>query len=136
MKDSLWSVDLFRCESASLRTYRVLVAIDQYSRRIIGIPGHERPVDGIAPGKMFNLAILIVSVRRDCLGKALFWNERDPERKLLDFKRYSNRYPTHDALGVVAPAMRAELAENKVIDLYNSRSKSHYPGLYRTPILA
>jgi putative transposase len=36
MKDSLWSIDLFRCESLALRTYWVLIAMDQYTRRIIG----------------------------------------------------------------------------------------------------
>ena len=35
IKDSLWSCDLFRCESASLRTHWVLVVMDQFSRRII-----------------------------------------------------------------------------------------------------
>ena len=35
-KDSLWSCDLFRCESATLRTYSVLVVMDQFTRRIIG----------------------------------------------------------------------------------------------------
>ena len=35
-KDSLWSVDLFRCESAILRTHWVLVVMDQCTRRIIG----------------------------------------------------------------------------------------------------
>jgi hypothetical protein len=36
MKDTLWSLDLFRCESATLRAYWVLVVMDQYTRRIIG----------------------------------------------------------------------------------------------------
>jgi transposase InsO family protein len=40
MKDSLWSMDLFRCESASLRSHWVLVVMDQYSRRIIGFGVH------------------------------------------------------------------------------------------------
>ena len=35
MKDSLWSVDLFRCESVTLRTHWVLVVMDQFTRRII-----------------------------------------------------------------------------------------------------
>src|SRR5215471_13820677 len=35
-KDSLWSLDLFRCESAFLRTYWVLVVMDQFTRRIVG----------------------------------------------------------------------------------------------------
>jgi putative transposase len=32
MRDSLWSVDLLRCESVALRTYWVLVVMDQYTR--------------------------------------------------------------------------------------------------------
>ena len=32
-KDSLWSVDLFRCESIRLQTHWVLVVMDQYTRR-------------------------------------------------------------------------------------------------------
>ena len=35
-KDSLWSVDLFRCESILLRSHWVLVVIDVCTRRIIG----------------------------------------------------------------------------------------------------
>ena len=42
MKDSLWSIDLFRCESATLRTHWVLVVMDQYTRRIIGFGVHEQ----------------------------------------------------------------------------------------------
>src|SRR6266581_3850871 len=36
-KDSLWSLDLFRCESAILRTYWVLVVMDRCTRRIVGL---------------------------------------------------------------------------------------------------
>jgi hypothetical protein len=36
MKDSLWSCDLFRCQSATLTTHWVLVLMDQYTRRIVG----------------------------------------------------------------------------------------------------
>jgi putative transposase len=48
MKDSLHSIDLFRCESATLRTYWVLVVMDQYTRRIIGFGIHAGVVDGVA----------------------------------------------------------------------------------------
>src|SRR6516162_9255806 len=40
-KDSLWSIDLFRCESLSLRTHWVLVVMDQFTRRIIGFGIHR-----------------------------------------------------------------------------------------------
>jgi hypothetical protein len=36
-KDGLCSMDLFRCESATMGTHWVLVVIDQYTRRIIGL---------------------------------------------------------------------------------------------------
>ena len=35
-KDSLWRVDLFRCESAILRAHWVLVVMDQCTRGIVG----------------------------------------------------------------------------------------------------
>jgi putative transposase len=57
MKDSLWSVDLFRCESAVLRTHWILVVMDQSTRRIIGFGLHAGTVDGISLCRMFNHAI-------------------------------------------------------------------------------
>jgi hypothetical protein len=36
MKDSLWSVDLFRCESILLRSHWVMVVMDVFTRRIPG----------------------------------------------------------------------------------------------------
>jgi len=57
MKDSVWSMDLFRCASASLRTHWVLIVMDQYSRRIIGFGVHAGTVDGVALCPMFNRAI-------------------------------------------------------------------------------
>jgi transposase InsO family protein len=53
-KDRLWSVDLFRCESAVLHTYWVLVVIDHWTRRIVGFGVHRGVVDGMALCRMFN----------------------------------------------------------------------------------
>src|SRR5437773_2206236 len=55
-KDSLWSLDLFRCESAVLRTHWVLVVMDQCTRRIVGFAVHRGVVDGMALCRMFNRA--------------------------------------------------------------------------------
>ena len=57
MKESLWSMDLFRGESVTLRTHWVLVVMDQSTRRIIGFGVHAGTVDGVALGRMFNRAI-------------------------------------------------------------------------------
>ncbi len=56
-KDSLWSIDLFRCESILLKTHWVLVVMDQFTRRIIGFGVHAGEVDGAALCQMFNTAI-------------------------------------------------------------------------------
>ena len=54
MKDSLWSVDLFRCESINLKSHWVMVVMDQYTRRIIGFGVHAGNVDGPTLCRMFN----------------------------------------------------------------------------------
>jgi putative transposase len=46
-KNRLWSVDLFRCESAILRSHWVLVVMDQYTRAIVGFGVHRGAVDGV-----------------------------------------------------------------------------------------
>jgi putative transposase len=56
-KDSLWSVDLMRCESIMLRTYWVLVVMDLYTRRIIGFGIEAGIVDGMGLCRMFKQAI-------------------------------------------------------------------------------
>ncbi len=56
-KDSLWSVDLFRCESVMLKSHWVMLMIDIYSRRIIGFSVHAGNPDGIAVCCMFNKII-------------------------------------------------------------------------------
>jgi putative transposase len=61
-KDSLWSIDLFRCESAIIRTHRVLVVMDQFTRRIIGFGIHTGTIDGVALCRMFHQAIQKQSV--------------------------------------------------------------------------
>ena len=57
MKDSLWSVDLFRCESIHLKTHWVMAVMDQYTRRIIGFAVHPGDPDGIAVCCMINKII-------------------------------------------------------------------------------
>ena len=50
-------MDLFRCESVTLRTHWIVVLMDQYSRSIIGFGVHAGAVDGVALCRMFNHAI-------------------------------------------------------------------------------
>lgn len=57
MKDSLWSVDLFRSESILLKTHWVMVLMDQHTRQIIGFAVHQGDLNGIAICRMFNALI-------------------------------------------------------------------------------
>ncbi len=79
IKNSLWSIDLFRCESMTLRSYWVLVVMDQWSRRIIGFGVQAEPADGPALCRMFNDAIThhaipnYISTDHDPLFKYFRW---------------------------------------------------------------
>ena len=57
LKDSLWSVDLFRCESLILRTHWVMVVMDQFTQRIIGFAVQSGVLDEPAVCRLFNEAI-------------------------------------------------------------------------------
>ena len=53
-KDSLWSLDLFRCESILLRSCWVMVIIDVFTRRFVGFAVERGDVDGPVVCRMFN----------------------------------------------------------------------------------
>jgi transposase InsO family protein len=57
LKDSLWSVDLLRCESILLRSHWVMVVMDVFTRRLIGFGIEPAHIDGVAVCRMFNRAI-------------------------------------------------------------------------------
>jgi putative transposase len=56
-KDSLWCIDLFRCESILLRSHWVMVVMDLFTRRIIGFGIAPANIDGVSVCRMFNHAI-------------------------------------------------------------------------------
>ena len=53
----MWSVDLFRCESIVLRSYWVLVVMDQFTRRLVGFGVQCGAVTGADVCRMSNAAI-------------------------------------------------------------------------------
>ena len=56
-KDSLWSIDLFRCESILLCSHWVMVVVDVFTRRIIGFAVELAHLDGVSVCRMFKRAI-------------------------------------------------------------------------------
>ena len=57
LKDGLWSVDLFRCESILLRSHWVMLVMDVFTRRLVGFGVERANIDGVAVCRMFNNAI-------------------------------------------------------------------------------
>ena len=184
-KDSLWSIDLFRCESILLKSHWVLVVFDQFTRRIIGFGVHFGDVNGVALCRMFNTAIstqstprnlssdndplfqyhrwqanlrildvieiksipytplshpfierLIGTIRREYLDHVYFWNARDLERKLGDFRQYYNRYRAHQSLGGDTPAVVSGDPRPLYANLRNYSWQSHCRDHFQTPIAA
>ena len=54
--DSLWSIDLFRCESILLKSFWVMVVMDVFTRRIVGFGIEPAHIDGVSVCRMFNQA--------------------------------------------------------------------------------
>src|SRR5437899_2136997 len=57
MKDGLWSVDLFLCESILLHSHWVMLVMDVCTRRLVGFGIERANIDGISVCRMFNRAI-------------------------------------------------------------------------------
>jgi putative transposase len=55
---SLWSLDLFRCESILLRSHWIMVVMDVFTRRIVGFGVAPANIDGVSVCRMFNHAIV------------------------------------------------------------------------------
>jgi len=79
-KDSLFSLDFFRCESASLQTYWVMVVMDPFTRRIIGFAFQKGNLDGPVICRMLNQVL-----RGERLPKYLSF-DRDPLFKYFQWR--------------------------------------------------
>ncbi len=79
---------------------------------------------------------LIGTIRRECLDRTLFWNERDLEHKLIEFADYYNRHRVHSSLRGCTPAVASSMDAGNTIDISNYRWQSHCRGLYQTPMAA
>ena len=162
MKDSLWSVDLFRCESILLKSYWVMVVMDVFTRRIVGFGIEAGSIDGISICRMFRYAIsgkplpervstesvpytpvshpfierLIGTVRREYLDRMFFWNALDLTRKLGEFAGYYNLHRVHRALDGTPPAQRADGVAAPPAALAHYHWRQHCRSLFQTPIAA
>jgi hypothetical protein len=62
-----------------------------------------------------------------------YWNARDLQRKLDEFKGYFNRSRVHAGIGGRTPDHQAGLVEAKIADVNHCRWQSHCQGLFEMP---
>jgi len=185
MKDSLWSVDFFRCESISLKSHWVMIVMDQFTRRIIEISVHTGDLSGVSICCMFNKIIsgkkvpkylssdndplfrfhrwranlrimeieeiksvpytptshpfierIIGTIKREHLDRLFFWNERDLEKKLNQFKAYYNNNRAHSSLDCCTPVEKSIEQNSNIISINNYRWKSYVRDLFQLPMAA
>jgi hypothetical protein len=55
-KNSLWSVDLFRCDSILLRSHWMMMVLDVLTKRLLGFGVEPAPIDGVSVRRMVNRA--------------------------------------------------------------------------------
>ena len=161
-KDSLWSIDFFRCESLRLKTHWVLVVMDhgtaydiagqgtadptslveaiemaaqwQANLRILGI--HEIKTIPCVPVSHPFIERLFGIIRREFLDHLLFWSASDLERKLDVFKEYYNSSRIHQSLSQQTPEEAAGKDPPPSVDPRHFVWQSHCRGLFQTPIAA
>jgi putative transposase len=121
MKDSLWSVDLFRCESATLRTHWVLVVMDQYTRKIIGFGMHAGIVDGMSLCRMFQQAIRsqpapeYLSSDNDPLFRFHQWQARSSPRNRPKVSSSKSSVAGRDRVGTGFPASTDSIVDCRYV---------------------
>src|SRR5215813_14676277 len=76
---------------------------------------------------------LIGTIRRECLGRLLFWTATDLEMKLIAFSDYYNGYQSLAGLKGETPIATSE---SRGASLHLYRWQPHCRGLYQTPMAA
>ena len=79
---------------------------------------------------------VIGTCRREVLDRTLFWNARDLQNKLDDFKQYYNAQCLHMSISCHTPANKADNIEKPVLDINHYRRIRHCQGLFDLPVAA
>ena len=79
---------------------------------------------------------LIGTIRRKYLDHLFYWNSRDLEGKLQEYKTYFNGSRVHQGISGDIPNEKATCPESAPASLENYSWKSHCNGLFEMPIAA
>ncbi len=120
-KDSLWSIDFFRTESINLKSYCVMVIMDQFTRRIIGFAINNGDLDGPSICRMFNSIISNqkiprrISTDNDPLFKCQRWEANLRILEIEHIKSIPYTPISHPFVERLIRTIREELLENVLI---------------------
>jgi putative transposase len=135
-RDSLWSVDLFRCESIVLQSYWVLVVMDQFTRRLVGIGVHRGAVTGADLCRMFNAPFMLWSHRDISVRITIPCSRRIVGRRTCGFWRStkSRTVPhvplSHPFVECLIGTMRREFLDHVLF--WNARDLERKRGEFQT----
>jgi len=85
------------------------------------------------PGSHPFVERLIGTIRREYLDHVFYWNGKDLQRKLDEFKSYFNQSRVHAGIEGRTPDHHADLAESNIASLDHYRWQSHCRGLFEMP---
>ena len=119
--DSLWSVDLLRCASIVLQSDWVLVVMDQFTRRLVGVGVHRGPVDAPSLCRMCNAAIhgrgapRHLSTDHDPLFEAHRWTANLRLLEIDEIKTVPHVPLSHPFVERLIRTMRREFLDHAVV---------------------
>jgi len=134
-KDSLLSVDFFRCESVpqSLSSdHDPLFLFHRWRANLRILQIREIKSVPYVPLSHPFVERLIGTIRREFLDQVPYWTSTDLERKLSDFTHYYNRERAHRALGGNPPVPSAK----GIANIHSVTWQSHCRRLYQLPSAA
>ena len=151
-KDSLWSLDLFRCESILLCSYWVMVVMDVFTRRIIGFGVERACIDGVSVCRLFHHAIVgqplpkHVSTDHDPLFRYHRWLANLRVLEIDEIKSVPNVPASHPFVERLIGTLRREYLDRmffwnaldlqrklRAFGLYYNRSRIHQSLSRNTP---
>ena len=91
---------------------------------------------GVTPMSHPFVERLIGTLRREYLDHVFFWNARDLERKLEEFRDYYNCHRVHTSLDGDTPAEVSGKALINRADPHQFRWQTHCRGLFQLPMAA
>ena len=106
----------------------------QANLRILGIES-VRSVPGAPQSHPF-VERLVGTIRQEYLDRLFFWNERDLERKLREFKAYYNCCHVHQSLEGDTPEEKSGGESKELANLDRYRWEGHSHGLFELPVAA